>query len=1135
MRATPFSYRPLCALLFAGAWLAISACGDQAFEEGAEEGVELITIGQPVTRFAEVRSQVERGDFCQVEVKRFGRLDLEKTYLPKVVWCENREAPEASFEALKAQAIAARTYAFYRTYDYTAPGALDPGNGTGSQRDQSYDCGTPSGPSWERAQRAVTETSGQIFVNDSSGHLVWGCYASGAERNLNDPSCRALSNHYTERHITRNQGKAWGASGFKQTTLGGAQPGVAQYNNHGCMGQKEANCLASARDMSAAQILRHFYGGVRIEQLKASCFTGSGTALGFISGGLTPLSANASSCVSQTERPAIITRQQWGARSYRGAPASLGSPTRITFHHEGTSAVRTSGGADAMRAVQRFHQVNNGWDDVGYHYVIMPDGQIYEGRATYRPGQLALGAHAGGANSRNIGVMLYGNFNLQQPSSAQMASASQLASYLASEHDITLAKGSTLVGHRDVTSTSCPGTNLYNRLGQIASGAGAEQVCSLGGGGGASPREHLPTPDVSLPPTVYNALTLRGTQSSPFLLDQLEITRPDGTTVPFVFVEAMSQSITEADNTSCDASEAAFAFTRSDQVSISLLEAIEPGDTIHIRQHPEGAPPSGCALDGGLEVVAIPADANFDARRLVDDGRGNLEIPLIGSELVITSPMNHSALPQQGAQFEAVASEDVVKVEYFAELFPLGSSEAPGEDFRLPYDFSRTGRRIITAKGYDAAGTFVAFDQIELGVEAGAFALQGLREGGVYPPSLTFSATVNRSALEQKASELNVALSQLGVSCEADGFALPVSPSSVGALTWQGNQGTFTVTHLFNQLGSRDIQCHITANGAAALSTEAIGITVLEGASGLELLSPQHRGWYKRSNGIEFLARAIDPRITRVEYVIDGQWKVGDSSVIEDHFAYRYDFSHYGTRRIVAQGFSGDGMKLSEAEVYIILTDDQGMVPSGSADVINQRIPDDPTLVTPSVPVEPPVVTPTSSPNLNDRRQLACAIMAHHDAGRLTLLSSDPQGDNKGTAYANIQDTCNGGRASHSSRSHRGPIRVDLNTKVLKLVYDMPSSGYKYRINWFAGGRHGRTSQHYTGDAVDTGGIFAPSYAQLNNCTATSTVGQANRWIWNYGVANGSNQTLSQCGLVLPRVRSFNYLNHSTWAHSAWR
>ena len=85
------------AVAMAAALLAGTGCGSM---EGGEE------FGEPIQ---EAEQELEA--HCSVTVNGVGKIDVEKNYLPHVVHCENGGAP---FEALKAQAIAARTYLYYR-------------------------------------------------------------------------------------------------------------------------------------------------------------------------------------------------------------------------------------------------------------------------------------------------------------------------------------------------------------------------------------------------------------------------------------------------------------------------------------------------------------------------------------------------------------------------------------------------------------------------------------------------------------------------------------------------------------------------------------------------------------------------------------------------------------------------------------------------------------------------------------------------------------------------------------------------------------------------------------------------------------------------------------------------------------
>jgi len=48
---------------------------------------------------------------------------------------------------------------------------------------------------------------------------------------------------------------------------------------------------------------------------------------------------------------------------------------------------------------------NNGWIDIGYHFVVGEEGNVYE-----RRGWTSVGAHAAGCNSRSIGIAFIGDF-----------------------------------------------------------------------------------------------------------------------------------------------------------------------------------------------------------------------------------------------------------------------------------------------------------------------------------------------------------------------------------------------------------------------------------------------------------------------------------------------------------------------------------------------------------------------------------------------------------------------------------------------------------------------------------------------------------------------------------------------------
>jgi N-acetylmuramoyl-L-alanine amidase len=48
---------------------------------------------------------------------------------------------------------------------------------------------------------------------------------------------------------------------------------------------------------------------------------------------------------------------------------------------------------------------NNGWNDIGYNFLVGEDGNVYEGQ-----GWNYVGAHAPAYNLRSIGICIIGDF-----------------------------------------------------------------------------------------------------------------------------------------------------------------------------------------------------------------------------------------------------------------------------------------------------------------------------------------------------------------------------------------------------------------------------------------------------------------------------------------------------------------------------------------------------------------------------------------------------------------------------------------------------------------------------------------------------------------------------------------------------
>jgi len=159
-------------------------------------------------------------------------------------------------------------------------------------------------------------------------------------------------------------------------------------------------------------------------------------------------------------------------------------PTHFIIHHSagGNSSVDY---AAVVALYWDLHVNTNGWDDIGYNWLVDPQGGIYEGR-----GLGTQGAHFSCMNGETVGICVIGNYNDVEPTQASLESVEQLIAWLACYHDIEMGSVSVhgssqleldhVSAHRDgnnsqasnscAKGTSCPGQFLYDRLSNIRTG-----------------------------------------------------------------------------------------------------------------------------------------------------------------------------------------------------------------------------------------------------------------------------------------------------------------------------------------------------------------------------------------------------------------------------------------------------------------------------------------------------------------------------------------------------------------------------------------------------------------------------------------------------------------------------------------
>ena len=193
--------------------------------------------------------------------------------------------------------------------------------------------------------------------------------------------------------------------------------------------------------------------------------------------------------VSSAGSPTIVPRSGWGADEeiVRAKPVYAPQLKLAVVHHTaGTNAYSPAQAAAIVRGIEVYHVEGNGWNDIGYNFLVDRYGTVYEGRGGGITRNV-VGAHAEGFNQGTVGVALIGNFSAAAPTPAQQASLVKLLAWrldvahidplstvlYTSGGNAKYRRGKVVTlraisGHRDTGPSECPGNGTYALLPAIA-------------------------------------------------------------------------------------------------------------------------------------------------------------------------------------------------------------------------------------------------------------------------------------------------------------------------------------------------------------------------------------------------------------------------------------------------------------------------------------------------------------------------------------------------------------------------------------------------------------------------------------------------------------------------------------------
>ena len=152
------------------------------------------------------------------------------------------------------------------------------------------------------------------------------------------------------------------------------------------------------------------------------------------------------------------------------------------MHHTAENTAHTAAQVPSiLAAMYAFHTGPKGWHDIAYNFLVDREGGVWEGRAGSLAGPVAADA-TGGSQGFDQLVCFIGDFTSVTPTPAALDAGNRTLAWLAQRYSIDTSAGakvtfvsrgsnkwpagahvttSTIAGHREMSTTACPGNAFY--------------------------------------------------------------------------------------------------------------------------------------------------------------------------------------------------------------------------------------------------------------------------------------------------------------------------------------------------------------------------------------------------------------------------------------------------------------------------------------------------------------------------------------------------------------------------------------------------------------------------------------------------------------------------------------------------
>lgn len=161
----------------------------------------------------------------------------------------------------------------------------------------------------------------------------------------------------------------------------------------------------------------------------------------------------------------LSTRADWGHPTPDDPGGyQIGQVGEVIVHHSYRPHLPAGASLDDARSavygIWDYHVNTNGWQDIGYQWLVDQDGRIFEGRGWWR-----TGAHTEGRNSTSAAVCFLIDGDQHEPTDDAWAAARRVVADGIDRGALTA--GPDVSGHTDYAAKTCPGTATYPHIGRL--------------------------------------------------------------------------------------------------------------------------------------------------------------------------------------------------------------------------------------------------------------------------------------------------------------------------------------------------------------------------------------------------------------------------------------------------------------------------------------------------------------------------------------------------------------------------------------------------------------------------------------------------------------------------------------------